>query len=132
MSSGTQGSPTADTAIAQYLSNNPGWHEVSEIASATGFSHTHTLSVCKTLRQDTNSNVRGRKNYSKRVMGYEINGDLKVPGDDRQQVISLIRRHANGTPNLNQMSLDDLYNYLEANVATDSVPLEAKWEFQIP
>lgn len=132
MSTTNQGGPPAIDQAEQHLTNHSGWHEVSTIANAIGYSHGHTLGVCKELDQDPNSDVEGRKNPNKPVMGYYVNGDLEIPGDDRQEVIDLIKQHGTARPNFSQMSLDDLYNHLRYNVASGSTRLDSKWEFRVP
>lgn len=132
MSSKSSGNTTARHDIVQYLNNNGGWHEVSAISNAVGYSHGHTLSTSKQLSRDGSSPVEGRKNHSKPVIGYYINGSLEVPGDDRQEVVRLIRLHSDSHPNLGSMSMSELYKYLRQNVASTTITIEYKREFQIP
>ncbi|GAA0727058.1 hypothetical protein GCM10009060_25190 [Halorubrum trapanicum] len=130
MSSKSSGNTTARHDIVQYLGNNSGWHEVADIANAVGYSHNHALSTGKQLARDEATGVEGRKNHSKPVVGYYINGSLEVPGSNRQEVVRLIRVHSDSHPSLEGMSMDELYKCLR-NVASGTVTLEYKREFRI-
>ena len=132
MSSGTSSNTTAEQDIKQYLSNNADWHEVNPIAVATGYSNGHVRSTAKRMANDGNSPVEGRKNHRKPVVGYIFNGDMEVPGSDRQTYIRLIQIHTSNPPsNLQSMSLDALQKRLR-RVADDSTRIESKLEFRIP
>lgn len=126
------GGTTAVDAIEQYLQTNPGWHEVAEIANATGYSHGHTLTTGTSLAADNTSPVERRKNRSKPVVAYILNGNSEVPGSDPQRYIDLIRRHSTSPPsNLGAMSLDQLQTQLR-KVASGTTVFEWKVEFRIP
>jgi hypothetical protein len=132
MSSQSQGGSTAETAIAQFLHNNPGWHEVRAITVATGYSNGHIRNTAKRMADDNNDSVEGRKNLSKPVVGYSLNGTLEVPGANRQKYIRLIKQHATHPPsNLSSMSLSKLQDELR-RVADSTTRIESKLEFRIP
>jgi hypothetical protein len=131
MSTQSQPSSTAEQAIQQYLDSNPGWHEVRAITVATGYSNGHIRSTAKRMADDGNSPVEGRKNLSKPVVGYSLNGNLEVPGANRQKYIRLIKQHATHPPsNLNSMSLSKLQDELR-RVADSTTRIESKLEFRI-
>jgi hypothetical protein len=130
MSSQNSGGRTAEDEIEQYLKQNSGWHEVADIANATSYTKGHIRSTSKRMTS-TYTSMEGRKNSQKKVIGYEINGDLVVPGGDRGVLLSLIRTHATNPPaNLSSMSVKRLQKYLRNNIATSVVPLESKLEFR--
>lgn len=132
MSSTSQSTPTADTKIEQFLSNNPGWHEVKPIARATGYSDGHTRQTATELARQRSNPVRRRKNHRKPIIAYVVNGSVEVPGSNRQRYIQLIRQHANGPPgNLTSMSLSELQQALY-RIATARTVIEWKVEFMVP
>lgn len=135
MSSRTSGGTNARHDVEKYLRNNGGWHEVSTISAATGYSHGHTRSTAKSLSNNKGSPVEGRKNHGKPVIGYYISGypnNPAVPGGSRQEVIRLIKVYGNSTPNFSAMTLDDLFSHLRSNVANSVARLSHKWEFRVP
>ena len=132
MSSSNSGGTTATTDIAQFLSNNSGWHEVAEIANATGYSHGHVLSTATKMANDSSSPVKRRKNRRKPIIGYIFNGQMEVPGSDRQKYIRLIKLYGTNAPaNLHSMTLDRLQKELR-RVADGMSRLDSKVEFRIP
>lgn len=130
MSTTSSGGTTADVAVEQYLSNHSGWHTVQQIATATGYSTGHVRSTAHDLAD--NGTISRRKNRNKPVIGYNINGDWKVPGNNKPELRRLIRVHASSVPsNLMNMSVNALQNKLE-KVADGKAPLEHKLEFRKP
>lgn len=130
MSSKTSGGSTAADAVEQYLKNNGGWHEVRDLANATGYSKDYIRRVAKTL-VNNNSKAQSRKNRNKPIIGYSIHGDIKVPGGDRSTLINLIKTYGSSTPsNLHSMSVSELQKYLRNNIAGGVVPLGNKLEFR--
>lgn len=130
MSSKKSSGSTATDAVEQHLKNNGGWHEVRDLSNATGYDNGYVRRVAKNLAND-NSNIRKRKNANKRVIGYDIHGDLKVPGGNKSALVNLIRSYGSNPPsNLSGKSVSDLQKYLRNNIANGVVPLESKLEFR--
>jgi len=129
LSSKSSGGSTAKDAVKQYLHSNSGWHEVRDISDAIGYDNDYTRKVAKTLAKN-HDHIYGRKNANKPVIGYEINGEIVVPGGDETALISLIKRHSTNPPaNLRNQSVSELQKYLRNNIANGGIPLENKLEF---
>lgn len=130
MSTTTSGGSTARDVIEQYLRDNSGWHTVKELVNATGYSTQHVRRTAKDMA--SNGTIKGRKNSQKPVIGYEINGDWKVPGSDATALRRLIRVHASSVPsNLTSMSVSALQKRLRY-IADDDGVVEHKLEFRMP
>lgn len=130
MSSQNSGGSTAKDAVEQYLRNNSGWHEVRDLSNATGYDNDYIRRVAKDLAS-SNSNIQKRKNRNKPVIGYEIHGELKVPGGNMKALIGLIKTYGGSTPsNLQNKSISDLQKYIRNHIADSVVPLESKLEFR--
>jgi hypothetical protein len=130
LSSKNSGGSTARDAVKQHLHSNSGWHEVRDISEAIGYDNDYTRRVAKTLSEN-HSNIYGRKNANKLVIGYEINGEIVVPGSDETVLISLIQRHSSNPPaNIRSLSVSELQRYLRNKIANGGIPLENKLEFR--
>ncbi|UHQ98911.1 hypothetical protein HYG81_24420 (plasmid) [Natrinema zhouii] len=130
MSSKSSGGSTASDAAEEYLRNNSGWHEVRDLANATGYNKDYIRRVAKTLANN-NPNAESRKNGRKQIIGYSINGNLEVPGGNKTALINLIKKYGNSQPgNLQGMSVSELQKYLRYNIANGIVPLGSKLEFR--
>ena len=130
LSSTNQSNPTAEDKIEQFAKSNSGWHEVVDLANATGYSKGHVRSTAKQMAS-AYSSMEKRKNSQKRVIGYEINGELVVPGGNRAVLEDIIRTHATNVPsNLSQMAVKQMQKFIRKRIATSVVPLGAKLEFR--
>jgi len=131
MSKTTSGGSTARDDAVQFLNNHSGWYEVAEIRDAIGYCGKHTRESLKALGDA--GRIEGRKNSEKIIIGYWINGNAHVPGNNRQELIDLIRRYDTPPlPNFAGMTVDDLQNHLRYNVADNVGRLGKKWEFRKP
>ena len=111
------------------MHSNSGWHEVRDISEAIGYDNDYTRRVAKTLSEN-HSNIYGRKNATKPVIGSEINGKIVVPGGDETALISLIQRHSSNPPaNIRSLSVSELQKHVRNRIANGGSPLENKLEF---
>jgi DNA-binding transcriptional ArsR family regulator len=115
---------TARTEIKRFLSGSGEWHSVSEIARHTGYSDSHVRNECHSLADE--EVIDRRRNG--RVIGYSINDDLKVPGAERENLMSLIQTYGSSVPA--KKTVDALQDHIRDKVADGVVPLQEKLEFK--
>jgi len=130
MATNSSNPSTARQAIKQYLQNNSGWHEITPIVNATGYSRTHILSTGTEMAES--GEISRRKNTGKPVVAYLFNGTAEVPGSDANRYIRLIKKYSSGSvENLQGMSLEELQNKLR-ELADGTTVFEFKVEFRHP
>jgi len=127
-STSNSGGTTAKHAIKQFLRNNANQRfTVAEIANAIGYSRSHIREEAKVLRR--NGTINGRKNQSRRVPAYIINGQYRVIVS-QQALLDIVKKHAPGHySRLQNASIDTIRKFVRDNIATGTAAGEAMWEF---